>query len=155
MCHPRPANEHLWLPMVWTNKQNGPSESVPYTAASLVNYSPSKSNTDQNIQIVCFGSLAFEPRDVPHWIRPCYFVVFMCPELRYGPVSGKNDFGTPLPNKRVKVCLISAGSLVIRELVIRSTIWCIYFFFWGGGTCHSIIDFVIFPCDNRSREQHA
>jgi len=34
----------------------------------------------------------FEPRDWSQWIRleiSCYFVVFMCPELRYGPESDK------------------------------------------------------------------
>jgi len=58
---------------------------------ALKNRAPMKNNQ--------FGfpvNMVFRPRDWSHWIRLeilfC-FVVFMCPELRYGPGLVKIDFG--------------------------------------------------------------
>ena len=51
----------------------------------------------------CQEHLGVRPRDWSHWIRleiRCHFMVFMCPELRYGPGSDKNRFwDTPSKNK--------------------------------------------------------
>ena len=59
------------------------------------------------------GNLGFRPRDWSHRIRseiPCYFVVFMCPELRYGVGSDKNWFlGNPFQQTDSKICSNVAG----------------------------------------------
>ena len=55
------------------------------------------------------GNLGFRTRDWFHWIRLeilCYLVVFMCPELRYRPGSGKNGFWDPPFPKQVLTSML-------------------------------------------------
>ena len=58
------------------------------------------------VHMVINSCPCFTPRDRPHWIPPeisCYVVVFMSPELRYGPGSAEHRFGNN-PSKKVEVC---------------------------------------------------
>jgi len=80
-------------------------------AASLDDLDPRQNQTPIK-QIKLFVREIFRPKDLSHWIRleiQCYVVIFMCPEMRYGPGSDRIDFGTPLPQQSLKVCSKIAG----------------------------------------------
>jgi len=54
------------------------------------------------------GNMGFKPRGCCHWTSPespCYVVVFMCPELRYGPGSNENRLWDTPSKKQIETML--------------------------------------------------